>query len=431
MRLLVPLAALALVASRPAAAALNVVSSVETLGSLAKEVGGDRVDVHSLGKGYQDPHFVEPKPNLMLVLNKADLLLHVGLELEIGWLPPLVLGSRNPKIQTGELGNLDCSRAIPVLDVPTTKVDRSMGDIHPLGNPHYWLPPANAKIIAREIAQRLSQIDPSGAATYQKNLAAFNGKVDAAAKKWQPMVDKMRGVKIVTYHKSWTYVSQWLGMEEIGYLEPKPGIPPDPDHLFRLIQAIRSEHVQLLLVEDFYNLNTARLVAQKGGLLEILVADSLLQLLLEPVEFFLVVLVLLQWLRNFADMFDSFVHGLKQPFQALAKCRVTIRTAKPPGFFEVGLGETASGTFKIGPGGGLRHFLRRAQSEQQVGQRKAGRVVNPLFLRARLAQVHLLGFAFDHLSQVDRSHVLFANVAQHNLLSSRLAQLAPALKQLD
>ncbi|TMB08450.1 MAG: zinc ABC transporter substrate-binding protein, partial [Deltaproteobacteria bacterium] len=233
--------------------------------SLAKEVGGDRVEVESLGKGYQDPHFVEPKPSLMLILNKADLLLHVGLELEIGWLPPLVLGSRNPKIQPGELGNLDCSRAIPVLDVPTTKVDRSMGDIHPQGNPHYWLPPSNAKIIAREIAQRLSQIDPSGAAAYQKNLAGFNDRVDAAVKKWQPMTAKMRGVKVVTYHKSWTYLSQWLGLQEIGYLEPKPGIPPDPDHLFRLIQAMRAEHVQLVLAEDFYNLNTARLVAAKGG----------------------------------------------------------------------------------------------------------------------------------------------------------------------
>jgi zinc/manganese transport system substrate-binding protein len=265
MRRFALLAALALCAPRPAAAALRVVSSIPTLGSLAKEVGGDRVEVESLAKGYQDPHFVEPKPSLMLVLNKADLLLHVGLDLEIGWLPPLVLGSRNPKIQTGGLGNLDCSRAIPVLDVPTTKVDRSMGDIHPLGNPHYWLPPSNARIIAGEIAQRLSQIDPEGAATYRKNLAGFNARVYAAEKKWQPMASKVRGVKIVTYHKSWTYLSQWLGLQEIGYLEPKPGIPPDPDHLFRLIQAMRSEHVQLVLAEDFYNLNTARLVAEKGG----------------------------------------------------------------------------------------------------------------------------------------------------------------------
>src|SRR6266446_9953941 len=167
-------------------AALHVVSSIPSLGSLAKEVGGNRVEVDSLGKGYQDPHFVEPKPNLMLVLNRADLLLHVGLELEIGWLPPLVLGSRNPKIQPGELGNLDCSQAIPVLDVPTTKLDRSMGDIHPQGNPHYWIPPDNARRLVRLIATRLTQLDPEGGATYQKRLADFNARVDKKEKSWAP-----------------------------------------------------------------------------------------------------------------------------------------------------------------------------------------------------------------------------------------------------
>jgi zinc/manganese transport system substrate-binding protein len=249
----------------PAQASVRVVSSIPTLGSLAKEVGGDRVEVVSLGKGYQDPHFVEPKPSLMVDLNKADLLVYVGLDLEIGWLPPLVLGSRNPKIQNGELGSLDCSRAIPVLDVPTTKVDRSMGDIHPQGNPHYWIPPGNAKVIAREIAARLKQIDPQGAATYDKRLADFNARVDAAEKSWQPLVEKARGRKIVTYHKSWTYVSAWLGFTEIGYLEPKPGIPPDPQHLLSLIQTMRADGVKLLLVEDFYNRNTAQLVASKAG----------------------------------------------------------------------------------------------------------------------------------------------------------------------
>ena len=203
-------------AATPARAALRVVSSIPTLGSLAKEVGGDRVEVVSLGKGYQDPHFVEPKPSLMVDLNKADLLVFVGLDLEIGWLPPLVLGSRNPKIQNGELGSLDCSRAIPVVDVPTTKIDRSMGDIHPLGNPHYWLPPANAKIIAKEIASRLGQLDPEGAATYQKRLADFQARVDAAEKSWQPLIAKVHGDKVVTYHQSWSYVSSWLGLKEIG-----------------------------------------------------------------------------------------------------------------------------------------------------------------------------------------------------------------------
>src|SRR4051794_3468515 len=255
----------ALLLPAAATAKVNVVSSISTLGSLAKEVGGDRVSVESLSKGYQDPHFVEPKPSLMLTLNKADLLLHVGLELEIGWLPPLVLGSRNPKIQSGEPGNLDCSRAIPVLDVPSVKVDRSMGDIHPQGNPHYWLPPDNAKVLAKEIAQRLEQIDGAGRGEYEKNLAAFNAKVDAKVKEWAPLVAKMKGAKVATYHKSWSYVSHWLGMTEIGYVEPKPGIPPDPEHLMRLISVMKQEHATLLLMEDFYNRNTANLVAEKAG----------------------------------------------------------------------------------------------------------------------------------------------------------------------
>jgi zinc/manganese transport system substrate-binding protein len=246
-------------------AILHVVSSIPTLGSLAKEVGGARIEVESLAKGYQDPHFVEAKPSLMLVLNRADLLLHVGLELEIGWLPPLVLGSRNPKIQPGELGNLDCSRSIPVLDVPTTKLDRSMGDIHPQGNPHYWLPPANAKIIAREIAERLQELDPDGRAEYGKNLAAFNKRVDAKTREWAPMTVKLKGVKVATYHKSWSYVSQWLGLQEVGYVEPKPGIPPDPQHLARLITVMKQEGAKLLMMENFYNKSVATLVAEKAG----------------------------------------------------------------------------------------------------------------------------------------------------------------------
>ena len=250
---------------RPAQAALKVVSSIPILGSLAKEVGGDRVEVQSLAKGYQDPHFVEAKPSLMLVLNHADLLLHVGLELEIGWLPPLVLGSRNPRIQAGELGNLDCSQAIPVLDVPRTRVDRSMGDIHPLGNPHYWLPPANAKIIAGEIAQRLGQIYPEGKPEYDRRLTSFDRRVDAKVKEWQPLTGKLRGTKIATYHKSWTYMAQWLGLVEVGYVEIKPGIPPDPSHLVQLIATLKREGAKLLLMENFYNKTTAQLVADKSG----------------------------------------------------------------------------------------------------------------------------------------------------------------------
>ena len=258
-------AALALLAAPASHAALKVVSTISTLGELAQEVGGDRVEVKALSKGYQDPHFVEPKPSLMLQLNRADLLLHVGLELEIGWLPPLVLGARNPKIQSGEPGNLDCSAAIPLLDIPAGKVDRSMGDVHPQGNPHYWLTPKNARLLAREISARLAQLDPDGKPQYAAQLAAFEAKLDAKEKEWAPLIAKAKGKKIATYHKSWSYVSDWLSLVEVGYVEPKPGIPPDPSHLVQLIAQMKKEGANLLLMESFYNKVTAQMVADKSG----------------------------------------------------------------------------------------------------------------------------------------------------------------------
>jgi zinc/manganese transport system substrate-binding protein len=258
-------AALAVLLPLRAQAALKVVSTISTLGSIAKEIGGDRVEVEALSKGYQDPHFVEAKPSLMLRLNQADLLLHVGLELEIGWLPPLMLGSRNPKIQPGELGNLDCSSAIPLLDIPTGKVDRSMGDIHPQGNPHYWMPPGNARIIAKEIADRLGALDPDGKDDYQKRLIDFDNRVTAKEAEWAPLVAKLRGKKIATYHKSWSYVAHWLGLVEVGYVEPKPGIPPDPGHLVTLIGTMKREGASMLLMEAFYNKAIAQKVAESAG----------------------------------------------------------------------------------------------------------------------------------------------------------------------
>jgi zinc/manganese transport system substrate-binding protein len=257
--------ALALFAARPAAAKLHVVTTIETFADLARKVGGDRVDVVSLSKGYTDTHFVEPKPSLVITLNRADLLVHVGLELEIGWLPPLVLGSRNEKIQLGQPGNLDASIGIPVLDVPQSKVDRSMGDIHPQGNPHYWIPPENAVIVAREIADRLKQLDGAGVATYDANLKAFESQVDERRKKWQQDAARLSGMKVVTYHKSWSYVSKWLGLVEVGYVEPKPGIPAPPSHIAALINLMRRENVRVLLMESFYPRNTVDLIAGKSG----------------------------------------------------------------------------------------------------------------------------------------------------------------------
>jgi zinc/manganese transport system substrate-binding protein len=248
-----------------AEAKVHVVTAIETFADLARRVGGDRVDVKPLSHGYMDPHFIEPKPNLVIDLNRADLLVYVGLELEIGWLPPLVLGSRNDKIQLGMPGNLDASQKIPVLDVPTTKVDRSMGDIHPQGNPHYWIPPDNAVVIAREIAERLEAIDGAGAATYRANLKRFEDEVAKRRGDWEKRAAGVRGTKIVTYHKSWSYVSKWLGLQEIGYVEPKPGIPAPPSHIASLIGLMRREGVKEILMESFYPRNTVELVAEKAG----------------------------------------------------------------------------------------------------------------------------------------------------------------------
>ena len=249
----------------PAHAKVRVATTIDTFADFARRLGGDRVAVTSLSHGFMDPHFVEPKPSLIITLNRADLLVHVGLDLEIGWLPPLVLGARNDRIQLGQAGNLDASTMIPVLDVPTTKVDRSMGDIHPAGNPHYWIPPDNAIILAREIAERLEAIDVDGKSTYERNLHAFEAEVQKRRAVWEAKAAPLRGLKVITYHKSWSYVSRWLGLEEIGYLEAKPGIAPSPSHIAQLIGTMRRDNVKMVMMESFFPRNTAELVAQKAG----------------------------------------------------------------------------------------------------------------------------------------------------------------------
>ncbi len=244
---------------------IRVVTSIETFASLARSVGGPAVEVTSLSRGYQDPHFVEAKPNLVVLLAQADLLVYAGLDLEIGWLPPLVLNSRNARIQSGAAGDLDASSAIEVLDVPATKVDRAQGDIHPRGNPHYWIPPVNGLRVAREIAERLKQLDPAHAAVYDANLQAFGAQLKSRAAEWSAKVAPLRGLKVVPYHKSWTYVSRWLGLEEVGYVENKPGIPPDPKHLAELIERMKAQGLKVILIESFYNRSIAQLVADKTG----------------------------------------------------------------------------------------------------------------------------------------------------------------------
>lgn len=246
-------------------AALNVVTTSSDLASITREVGGDRVTVTSIARGYQDPHFVEPKPSFLLLLKKADLLEVVGLDLEIGWLPPLIDQSRNPRIRPGSPGHLDLSRGVEILDRPQGAVNRSMGDVHPLGNPHYWLDPANAVRIAIQVEKKLSELRPSDAAYFRTRLNTFKSRMNEADKRWRAALAPYRGAKVVTYHNSWPNFMRRYGLNVIGFIEPKPGVPPSPSHLFDLIGRMKAQKVKAILMEPYFDHKTPESVAQRTG----------------------------------------------------------------------------------------------------------------------------------------------------------------------
>jgi len=244
---------------------LNVVTTTEDLAAIAREIGGDRITVESIARGYQDPHFVEAKPSFILKLQKADLLIVVGRELEIGWLPPLIQQSRNAKVQVGAQGYLDASQRARILDIPTGQVTRAEGDVHPQGNPHYWLDPENGKAVAREIADKLSELRPNDRATFDQRLTAFNGRVDDAEKRWLAAMQPYKGVKVVTYHRSFPNFAERFGLDIVGYVEPRPGIPPSPQHTLDLINDMKRQNVKLVLVEPYFDLKTPNSIGRETG----------------------------------------------------------------------------------------------------------------------------------------------------------------------
>jgi zinc/manganese transport system substrate-binding protein len=259
------LAAASLMAGSRAEAALNVVTTTSDLASIVAEVGGDKVSVESLARGYQDPHFVEAKPSFVLKLNKAELLVLVGRDLEIGWLPALITQSRNPKIQAGADGYFDASLTAKILDMPTGQVTRAMGDVHPLGNPHYWLDPENGRLIAKALQGKLAQKDPANAAYYAQRAADFDRRLSEAQQRWKSLMAPYKGLKVVTYHRSWTNFADAFGLDVIGYVEPKPGIPPTPQHTLDVIQAMRAQQVKLILVEPYFDSKTPNSIASQTG----------------------------------------------------------------------------------------------------------------------------------------------------------------------
>jgi ABC-type Zn uptake system ZnuABC Zn-binding protein ZnuA len=265
MKALSVAALLALAAVTPARAAVNVMTATEDLADLTRQVGGERVKVESIARGYQDPHFVEAKPSFILKLAKADLLVVVGRELEIGWLPPLIQQSRNAKIQPGAEGYFDASLTAKILELPTGQITRAMGDVHPLGNPHYWLDPDNGRRIAKAIAEKLARMAPADASYFASRYADFDKRVADAEKRWDAMMVPYKGLKIVTYHRSWPNFADRFGLDVIGYVEPRPGIPPSPSHTIELIAEMKRQNVKILLVEPYFDLKTPQSIGRETG----------------------------------------------------------------------------------------------------------------------------------------------------------------------
>jgi len=280
---------------------LTVVTTTTDLKSLVEAVGGDRVLATSIACGYEDPHFVQAKPSYMMTAREADLWVRIGMELEIGWEELLLDGSRNPRIRIGGPGHLDASEGVLRLEVPSVRVTRELGDIHPLGNPHYWLDPLNGRIVAKAIADRLAQLRASDADTFRKNLATFTAALDtrmfgaemvrevggdslwAMALKgnlgdflnqhnltgklggWAGRMRPWRGARIVTYHRSWSYFANRFGLVVAAELEPKPGVPPSPAHLATVVERMKADGIKVVLMEPFYSRKSADFVAAKTG----------------------------------------------------------------------------------------------------------------------------------------------------------------------
>jgi zinc/manganese transport system substrate-binding protein len=249
-------ALLALGAVMPAQAALKVLATTPDWGALTRELGGDKVDVYVATTALQDVHRVEAKPSLVARARTASLLVATGAELEIGWLPVLVQESGNSKIQPGSPGYFEAASALRLLEVPG-KVDRSMGDIHPLGNPHVQLDPHNIQAVARALAARLAQVDPAQAAWYQQRAQDFDARWSAAITKWEAKAAPLKGVPVVIMHRDQAYLCHWLGLTELASIEPKPGVPPTAAYLGQLVAKLGPNPPKLILINAYNDAKAA------------------------------------------------------------------------------------------------------------------------------------------------------------------------------
>ncbi len=266
VRAFVRLAATALLcAALPAQAALNIFACEPEWGALATEIGGERVAVYTATTALQDPHRIEARPSLIAAYRRADLLICTGADLELGWLPALAQKGNNPAIRPGQPGYLEAAASVQMLEIPAT-VDRSMGDVHPYGNPHLHLDPANLGLVAATLAERLSALDADGAAAYAAQLADFEQRWSAAIVRWTTRAAPLRGRAVVSAHKGWPYLYQWLGLREVAVLEAKPGVPPSTGHLKGVLESLERTPATMVLYAAYQSDRSARWLSKRAGI---------------------------------------------------------------------------------------------------------------------------------------------------------------------
>lgn len=258
----------------PAIAKINVVTTSTDLGYIAKIVGGSKVSVATLMLGAQNPHTVEPRPSQVVKLRNANVVIRIGMDLDM-WADSLIEASRNSNIGIGKKGYIDASTNIKKLEVPKCKIDGSHGDIHVYGNPHYWLDPENAKVIASTILAGLKRVSPADGDYFQKNYKAFAAKIDEKMPGWENRLAPFKGTQVVTYHKTWIYFLRRFGMTEFDNVEPMPGIPPSPSHISRLMSSMKKEKVKLILTEPFYSRKYSDMLARGTGAKVVVVPASI------------------------------------------------------------------------------------------------------------------------------------------------------------
>ncbi len=264
---------LVIINSRADAGPIKVVTTTMDMKSIAEMIGGNKVSVQSIATGYQNPHFVDPKPSYIISLSNADIFVTVGLDLETGWSPQLVSSSRNSKIQKGSPGYVDASEGVVLFQVPSS-VNRGEGDIHIYGNPHYWLDPLNGKIIARNIANGLEKIDPSDKSFFEANLQIFFEKIDSKLKEWTAKMAPFKGSKIIAYHNEWVYFETRFGLQIVDFMEPKPGIPPSPSQLVKVIKEVTADKIKVIISSPYFTTSSSDVVSKQTGVKILTLATS-------------------------------------------------------------------------------------------------------------------------------------------------------------